>query len=233
MKQAFELAMFEIKKSYFHMLFGWALVMLIGFIVIITYNTLPSPDPYHDIILLMIIAGPIYYFRRQPFKIPLDGKMKAAKVMTYYNSLPIKKSVLAKMQIVLYLTYFLPVNTSFIIMFYVLDRNLSQLSFVTFVIFLLSLLMVNFLFGLSSFVMDYGFLFKQMIGQFCIAFLVAAFILIWFYTTRLYGKSVTLLYVDFIGLHPFIGLGISFIVMIVSLFIFPMIAHYKLKRIDY
>src|SRR5699024_5533965 len=106
--KAYELSLNEIRKSPITIVLSWLVIIVATAMIVTMYNVMESPDPYHDVLLIIIVTALPLFFRRKIFRPNTGGKMRSAEVIIHYNELPIPKEVIAKQQLFIYGIYCIP-----------------------------------------------------------------------------------------------------------------------------
>src|SRR5699024_5429645 len=168
--------------------------------IVTMYNVMESPDPYHDVLLIIIVTALPLFFRRKIFRPNTGGKMRSAEVIIHYNELPIPKEVIAKQQLFIYGIYCIPTYIGVMIVFYTMDKVISQLTIGQFILFAIVLLSISLFFGLMMLSGDYGSKFHDSIFWIIVSVLVFIVVFIGvilgMFSKITYGRGILLNGID-------------------------------------
>lgn len=232
-KDAFLLAMVEIKKSRLNVLLSWIGFTVIGIGVVLIYNNIKSPDPYHDFLLIGVVAALPLFMRRKLFRSLAEEKLRASASIVHYVQLPIPKEVIARSQVFIYLLFCLPLYITVFGSVYFIDETLGAIPMMTYGLFMLVILTGSCFFGLSLLLGDYGYTKLEKVYGF--VFGIAIFVgIMWLkFNDFVYGKGITLRLLDMVQAYPARTVCLSVVVMVLSVWLFPKCAVRKLQRLDY
>lgn len=235
--KAYELSLNELKKSPITIVLSWIVIIVATAIIIILYNVMESPDPYHDILLIIIVTALPLFFRRKVFRANSGGKMRSSEMIIYYNGLPIPKKIIAKQQIFIYIVYCIPAYIGMMIILYTLDKVVNQLSIGQFLLFVIVMLSVSFFFGLTMLLGDFGSKFHDSIFWVIVStiiFIVVFFgVILGMFSQFSYERGLLLRGIELMTAHPYIALFISLLIVLISIGLFPKIAERKLRKLDF
>lgn len=227
------LSLWEIKKSYLQISLAYITSFILAILLVTLYQSLESPDPYHDLILLFMIIGTPYMFRRKIFKVPSDKGIEPAKSIIYFQELPIKRQIIALSQVLIFVVYHLPSYFILLTTFYLFDDHMKYYSLNEFLIILITLIMGSFLFAMINFVSDFGIFIHRYIYYMLMIVVGIIVITIWLRLVEAYKEGVFMKLIQFIIENSSIAISVSLAMMIGSLIVYPLIMIYKMKKIDY
>lgn len=235
--KAYELSLNELKKSPIMIVLSWIVIIIATAMIIMLYNVMESPDPYHDILLIIIVTALPLFFRRKVFRPNSGGKMRNSEMIILYNGLPIPKKVIAKQQIFIYIVYCIPAYIGMMIILYTLDKVVNQLSIGQFLLFVVVMLSISFFFGLTTLLGDFGSKYHNNIFWIivsAIVFIVVFFgVILGMFSRFSYGNGLLLRGIELMIAHPYIALFISLFIAFISIGLFPKMAERKLRKLDF
>src|SRR5699024_9660855 len=116
--KAYELSLNEIKKSPLTIVLSWLVIIVASAMIVTLYNVMDSPDPYHDVLLIIIVTALPLFFRRKVFRPNSGGNMRSSEIINQYNELSIPKEMIAKQQFFIYMAYCMPAYIGVMLVFY-------------------------------------------------------------------------------------------------------------------
>lgn len=150
-KNAIWLAKVELKKSIVNLLLAWFTFSLAIFIVLMLYNNFNSPDPYHDVIFLILLTSGPFWLRNKAFKYQkMTDKLWFSPTIPMQLQLPISKDILVKSRLIIYTAYLAPFLTVLFPMFYLLDSELSKMNILSYIAFCLIWIAFSFSLGMIT-----------------------------------------------------------------------------------
>lgn len=235
--KAYELSLNELKKSPLTIVLSWLVIIVATAMIVTLYNVMESPDPYHDILLIIIVTAVPLFFRRKVFRPNSGGKIRSSEMIIHYSGLPIPKGIIAKQQIFIYIVYCIPAYIGVMIIFYTLDKVVSQLSIGQFLLFIFVMLSVSLFFGLTMLLGDFGSKYHYSIFWIivsAIVFIVVFFgVILGIFSRFSYGRGILLRGIELMTAHPYIALFISLLIVFLSIGLFPKMAERKLRKLDF
>lgn len=233
-KDAYWLAKVELKTSIVNLLLGWVIFSVGTAIVLILYNNFTSPDPYHDIIFLILVSSGPFLLRKSAFKYQQGSdKLWVSPTVPMQLQLPISKNILAKSRLITYTAYLGPFLVVLFSLFYLLDSELSQMSLLSYIAFCFIWIAFAFTFGMINPASDAGSYFTPIKIFIWIIFVLIIIVLPFYYFYKVLGGGIVLGSAMLAEKWPFLSIFISIVFFISGWKFWSYYMRKTMKKLDY
>ncbi len=233
-KEAYWLAKFELKKSIANLLLGWIAFSIAIFIVLILYNNINSPDPYHDIVFLILVSSGPFWLRKRAFKYQQGSdKLWFSPTIPMHLQLPISKDIIIKSRLITYAAYLVPFLAALFSMFYLLDNELSKMNVLSYTAFCFIWIAFSFSFGMITPAGDTGNQVTAIRMVFNSLFVIILVIIPFYYFYLVLGGGIVLWTAMVAEKWPLLSIFLSIIFIFIGWKFWPYYMKKMMKKLDY
>ncbi|MEI3611216.1 hypothetical protein [Pseudogracilibacillus sp. SO30301A] len=233
-KDAYWLAKVELKKSLVNLLLGWIIFSVATFIVLILYNNMNSPDPYHDIIFLILVSSGPFWLRNKAFKYQQGSdKLWFSPTIPMQLQLPISKNILVKSRLITYTAYLGPFLVVLFSLFYLLDSELSKMNLLSYIAFCFIWVAVTFAFGMITPAGDAGNYVTAISMIISSLFVIIVVVIPFYYFHLVIGGGIVLWTATLAEKWPLLATFVSIVFIVIGWKFWPYYMKKKMKKLDY
>lgn len=233
-KHAYWLAKVELKKSIVNLLLGWIIFSVVTLIVLILYNNFNSPDPYHDIIFLILVSSGPFLLRNRVFKYQQGSdKLWFSPTVPMQLQLPISKDIIIKSRLITYAAYLVPFLAVLFSMFYLLDSELSKMNSLSYIAFCSIWIAFSFSFGMITPAGDTGNHVTTIRMVFNSLFVIILVVIPFYYFYLDLGGGIVLWTATLAAKWPLLTILISIVFIIIGWKFWPYYMKKTMKKLDY
>ncbi|RDW22368.1 hypothetical protein CWR48_01285 [Oceanobacillus arenosus] len=235
-KQAYQLAITELRTSKIRYLGSVILYLLISFFVLIIDGKASTVGwTINDIFLIIIFCFAPYYMKPKEFQLQkINGDLWAASSVILLKQLPIKENVLIRSRLIAYSFYSLPPQIILLVALYVISPNYREMMTpTTYVTFSVIWVAIGISIGFSMAASDIGELMNSKTMSIAFVYIFGSIAVLYVIFYRLLDDGIAKWTISIAQEWPFLSIIISIISTILSIKYYLHYMKKKMKKLDY